>query len=94
MPFFLSASSKGKTSILTPIFSFDIGENVIYANKKYEITEVFDEMIKIKGINEENENNNLIFKVKGFKEKNQKGKNKEKECLWVEKDNYKLKIIE
>ena len=75
-------------------YNFDIGENVIYANKKYEITEVFDEMIKIKGINEENDNKNLIFKVKGFKEKNQKGKNKEKECLWVEKDNYKLKIIE
>ena len=75
-------------------YNFYIGEKVIYANKKYEVTEVLDEMIKIKELNGENDNRNLIFKVKEYKEKNKKGKKKEKESLWIEKDNYKLKIIQ
>ena len=81
-------------------YNFDIGENVFYANKKYEVIQVVDEMIKIKCINKEENgsgNNNNIemkFKVKGFKEKIKKIdiNDKEKEFLWVEKDNYKLKI--
>ena len=77
-------------------YNYDIGDNVFYGNKKYEIVEVLDEMIKIKEVKEnENDNNmELKFQVKGFKEKiKNRSNNKEKECFWIEKDNYKLKIF-
>ena len=75
-------------------YSFDIGEKVIYGNKKYEVIEALDEIIKIKEIKGIKDNKDLIFKVKGFKYKNKNGSNKEKEkeCFWIEKDNYKLKL--
>ena len=81
-------------------YNFDIGEKVIYANKKYEVVQVVDEMIKIKEINNTddksgNNNKENKFKVKGYKEKLKKINinEKEKENLWIENDNYKLKII-
>ena len=73
-------------------YNFDIGEKVIYGNKKFEIIEALDEMIKIKEIKETKDNMDLIFKVKGFKNKKRTNKEKEEECFWIEKDNYKLKI--
>ena len=73
-------------------YNFDIGEKVIYGNKKFEIIEALDEMIKIKEIKETKDNMDLIFKVKGFKNKKRINKEKEEECFWIEKDNYKLKI--
>ena len=81
-------------------YNFNIEEKVIYANKKYEVVQVVDEMIKIKEIKNSNDNsgnNNTEnkFKVKGYKEKAKKTNinEKEKEILWIENDNYKLKII-
>ena len=81
-------------------YNFNIKENVIYANKKYEVVQVVDEMIKIKEIknyndNSGNDNMENKFKVKGYKEKTKKTNinEKEKEILWIENDNYKLKII-
>ena len=82
-------------------YNFYIGEKVIYANKKYEVVQVVDEMIKIKEIHSDDgkrgNNNNIEnkFKVKGYKEKIKKINinEKEKENLWIENDNYKLKII-
>jgi hypothetical protein len=81
-------------------YNFNIEEKVIYANKKYEVVQVVDEMIKIKEIKNSNDNSGNIntenkFKVKGYKEKAKKTNinEKEKEILWIENDNYKLKII-
>ena len=77
------------------LYNYDIGDIIFYYNKKYEVIEVLDEMIKIKEIIEEKDDNSKIemkFKIKTFKEKNKGGKNKEKECLWIEKDHYKIKL--
>ena len=73
-------------------YNFDIGDSVIYENKKYEVIEVMDEMIKIKEIKKENSEKK--FEVKGYKNKIiKKGINKKGGYLWIEKDNYKLKIL-
>ena len=77
------------------LYNYDIGDIIFYANKKYEVIEVLDEMIKIKEIKEEKDDTNKIemkFKIKTFKEKNKSGKNNNEECLWIEKDNYKIKL--
>ena len=95
-----STAEKNMLEIDLTKYNFDIGEKVIYANKKYEVVQVVDEMIKIKEINNTddksgNNNKENKFKVKGYKEKLKKINinEKEKENLWIENDNYKLKII-
>ena len=71
-------------------FKFTIGDQVIYNNKIYEITNCLDELIKIKLIknNYQGDNKN-DFIEKGF---NKKKKSKEEKSIWVQTDDYKLRI--
>ena len=74
-------------------YNYYIGDKVFYGNKKYEILEVLDEMIKIKEI-EIGENLENKFKVKGYKDKRKINKNiKENKGYWIESDDCKIRII-
>ena len=74
-------------------FQFAIGDEVIYDKKDYVITNFIDEYIKIKIIdNNEDNKNKKQFKVKGFHEKPVNISEKEKKSLWVETDKYNLRI--
>ena len=70
-------------------FKFAIGDEVIYDNKNYVITECLDELIKIKLIEPKEETE---FKAKGYHEKKLTLAEKEKKCFWIETNYYKLRI--
>jgi len=63
-------------------FKFAIGDQVIYNNKNYEVTDYLDELIKIK----------LIEDTGKEKNKNKTIYEKEKSSFWIETDHYKLRI--
>ena len=67
-------------------FKFAIGDEVIYNNKNYKVTDYLDELIKIKLIEEGNKKDNQNGN------KNMSIYDKEKKSFWVETDNYKLRI--
>ena len=72
-------------------FKFTIGDQVLYENKIYEITKCLNELIKIKLIGnnkQENKNSN----EKNLNKTKKKKEEKEKTYLWIETDNYKLRI--
>ena len=72
-------------------FKFTIGDQVLYENKIYEITKCLNELIKIKLIGnnkQENKNSN----EKNLNKTKKKKDEKEKTSLWIETDNYKLRI--
>ena len=70
-------------------FKFTIGDQVIYDNKEYVITDCLDELLRIKLIDN---NEKKDFKVKGFNEKKKSIYEKEKTCFWIETDSYNLRI--
>ena len=70
-------------------FKFTIGDQVIYDNKEYIITDCLDELIKIKLIENNTENE---FKVKGYHEIKNNNIQKEKKSFWIETDYYNLRI--
>ena len=71
-------------------FKFAIGDQIIYENKDYIITECLDELIKIKLMDKKIEDKE--FKVNGFHEKKMNLFEKEKISFWVETDNYNIRI--
>ena len=73
-------------------FKFIIGDQVFYDNKPYKVTNSLDELIKIRLIENKKEDENKEFKVKNMNKKKQDIYEKEKECLWVETDDYRLRI--
>ena len=74
-------------------FKFAIGDQVIYDNKDYVITDCLDELIKIKLIESSKQTQKeLGIKAKGFHEKKLNYSEKEKISMWVETDSYNLRI--
>ena len=73
-------------------FKFTIGDQVIYDNKDYVITDCLDELIKIKLIDNDKNKTENEFKAKGFREKKINISEKDKKHFWIEKDNNSLRI--
>jgi hypothetical protein len=71
-------------------FTFTIGDQVIYDNKVYEITNCLDELLKIRLIDGNKQADNKKDFIR--KEFNKKEKNSKEKSIWVETDNYKLRI--
>lgn len=74
-------------------FKFTIGDQVIYENKDYIITDCLDELIKIKLIEiDKQTQKELGIEAKGFHEKKLNISEKEKISKWIETDSYNLRI--
>ena len=74
-------------------FKFAIGDQVMYDNKLYKVTNCLEELIKVKLIENKNEEeNDKEFKVKNLNKKNMDIYDKEKISFWIETDDYRLKI--